>query len=149
VITKIIRVITPNRRFWFQSALCACLAAAPLIHAGEPARFIDLANPDSSVILGEKIQVKVFHQAGEPGIFLNNKSRETLVVKDVAGTDTFSLAPGMRMGISCSSAPRGGNEVTRTADEVHLSLAVSRDVVYRTVPCSSLVRFSDAAGGAH
>lgn len=111
-------------------ALGICTAHA----AGGPGfRFADHGKPQATAEIGSLASVKIFHGVAGDGIRLHNVTASSITVQDTVNLDTVTLAPGMRIGIACSSVR-------------HLALSVGRDVTYESVRCGSELRFSSQGG---
>ena|SRR5690606_17845126 len=111
----------------------AAVLALPGAMAGEPARFVELHEPDAVRTLGEEARVLVFRDGSAAGVRLHNASDVEIHVQDVVSLSNLVLAPGMQLSLSCESAR-------------HLAVSVDNNVVYESVTCGSMLRFADAGG---
>lgn len=112
----------------------ALVVAAPQAVA-DPPRFVDLATPDVTAMLGEKLLVNRFSLGGAGGVKLRNAGSLPVKVEDTVSLVSLTLSPGTQIGLSCDAVR-------------HLALSVDDSVVYESVPCGSLLRITDSRGGA-
>ncbi|HEX6929301.1 MAG TPA: hypothetical protein VF267_08630 [Gammaproteobacteria bacterium] len=115
-------------------AVAAICLGIPMAMANAPARFIDLDKPQVTRVIGTDVALKVFGGAADGGVRLHNTGAVEIRIQDTVSLSTLNLAPGMRLSLQCDSAR-------------HFALSTGSDVVYESVVCGSLLRFSSDNGG--